>query len=354
MKLFGHNFGKEKAASFPEFRDMVRLALRRQHPDSTVENTETGIIFGRDGRKQACNLRSLFMEYTKNPKDKDAQIVRWIMALVVDVPEHGWIDAQITLRPTLKHMNNFIAVAQATMQKADPPDNLPHAPFVGDLGVIIMRDLPGTAVGVTQSNLDAWTVTFEEAMQAAIMNMNMLTFPIVTNALVAGGTGKRTGQEEVGIVFEGDHLTASWLVIDRFRDYITQRLEGDYVVFVPIRSRLVAIRADEAGLIMQMQQNNRSYSTQNYALTTQCYHVSGAMTGGVVTIYQGGSLNAERTTLDAASPFAKGAAPMLPTPGIQPATSRQGPVDLSSWGGLSESTLPDAPKVRTPYDQAKR
>jgi len=155
-------------------------------------------------------------------------------------------------------------------------------------------------------------------------------------------------------VFEGDHLTATWLVIERFRDYVTQRLQGDYVVFVPVRSRLVAIRADEPGLISQFQQSNRSYANQNYALTTQCYHVSGVTTGGIVSVYQAGGLNAEKIELDKMSMFAHGNASTLPTPGLQPAVRKSAPVDLSAWGGLSDATGPNSDKVRTPFDQAKR
>ncbi len=356
MKIFGKTIGKEKPAPFSEFRDMVRLSVRRQHPNAQLSNSDTGIVMVLDGKRQDCNLRNLYMEYSKAPQDHEDQINRWIRSLVVDVPEHGWIDAQITLRPTLKPLNGYIAVAQATMQKHNPPDSLPFAPFIGELGVIIMRDLPGTVVAVTQANLDAWGVTFEEAMVIAINNMNMLPFPTVTNALVAGG-GKHVGQEEVGLVFEGDHLTATWLVIERFRDYVSQRLQGDYVAFVPIRGRLVVIRADEPGLISQIQQNNRMYSTQNYSLTFQCYHVSSSMTGGLVSIHQTGLNQGEKVTLPTNNMFARGNIATLPTPGLQPqigAPGKQPLVDLSSWGGLSESTDDDVPRVRTPFDQGKR
>ncbi len=357
MKLFGVTLGQEKPGSFPVFRDMVRLSVRRQYADCTVENTETGLRLTLDGKTQDCNLRNLYVDYTRSPKDKDGLIYRWIMSLVVEIPEHGWFDAQMTLRPTIKHLTDFIAIAQAQLQKATPPDSLPHSPFIGELGVIVMRDLPGTAVAVTQANLEAWGVSFEEAMQAAIMNMNMSPFPTVTNALVSGGTVRKGDHEEVGLVFEGDHLTATWLVVERFRDYVQQRLQGDYVVFVPVRNRLVAIRADESGLIAQFQQNNRSYNTQNYALTSQAFLVSGVTTGGVVSVYKSGGLNAEKETLDKSSMFAHGNAASLPSPGIQPTgfTRAAAPVDLSSWGGLSESTNPDSDKVvRTPFDQAKR
>ena len=58
------------------------------------------------------------------------------------------------------------------------------------------------------------------------------------------------------MVIEGDHLSATWLIIERFRDYVTQRLLGDFVVAVPNRNRLTAIRADEPGLIGQIQQSS--------------------------------------------------------------------------------------------------
>src|SRR5579871_2796511 len=244
MKLFGLTIGKEKPVSFPEFRDIVRLAVRRSEPSARVENNETGLNLTLQGKPtQACNLRNLYLDYSRTPKNRELLIKRWIDTLLTDVPEHGWFDAQITLRPTLKNAD-YVNQARRTMQKADPPDDLPFEPFVGELGVIVMRDLPGTAVAVTQTQLDAWGVTFQEAMRAGINNMNMLSFPNVTSSLTAGG-GKKENQEEVGLVMEGDHLTATWLIIERFRDYITQRLLGDYVVMVPVRNRLVAIRADE-------------------------------------------------------------------------------------------------------------
>ena len=355
MKLFGVNFGKEKPVSFPEFRDIVRLAVRRQHPNATIEYNETGIVLTLDGKKQDCNMRQLFMEYSKNPLARDEQIQRWTASLVVDVPEHGWFEAQTTLRPTLKPLKDYILVANSTMQRANPPDSLPHAPFISDLGVIIMRDLPGTAVAVTQANLDAWGVTFEEAMSAAIMNMNMLSFPPVSNALVAGGAARKDSQEEVGLVFEGDHLTATWLVIERFRDYVSQRLEGDFVAFVPIRNRMVVIRADEPGLIGQMQQNNRAYNTQSHALTGQGFHISTSVTGGTVSLYQAGLNQGEKVELASSSMFARGNAATLPTPGLQPSTGGRPaaapPVDLSAWGGLQEKTEDGVPRVRTPFDQ---
>jgi hypothetical protein len=346
MKLFGLKLGKEKAVPFAEFRDMVRLAVRRSVPGAKVENKDDGFLLSVGGKPPTlCNVRSLYASYFKAPGDRDALIRKWIDSLTMDVPEHSWSEAQPILRPTLKNAE-YLAHVQKQMQKNTTPDSLPSAPFVGDLSVIVMRDLPGTVVGVTQINLDAWGVTFEQVMKQAIDNLNMMSFPPVSNALLAGGTAKKGAvQEEVGLVFEGDHLSATWLVIERFRDYVTQRLQGDYVVSVPVRNRLVAIRADEPGLIGQMQASNRNFANQMHALTTQLFHVSGVTTGGVVTVHQPSGLGSKGETLDPSSVFAKGGASVShPVPASAP-MGRPKPVDLSAWGGLIESTTVDVPPV---------
>jgi hypothetical protein len=271
-------------------------------------------------------------------------IERWIGTLTMDIPDHSWMEAQMTLRPSLKNAD-YLAHAQRQMQKNSPPDSLPFAPFAGDLSVIVMRELPGTVVAVTQSTLDGWGVTFEQAMQQALNNMNMQPFPNVANALVAGAAIKRDApQEEVGLVFEGDHLTATWIVVARFRDYVTQRLQGDYVAYTPTRSRLTVVRADEPGLIAQVQNNNRKVAGIAHWLTHLGFHISGATTGGVVTVYKGG-LNVDVTTLDANSQFAGTAPSVAPAAPAAP-YRKPAPIDLSSWGGLAEATDEGPPPVR--------
>lgn len=349
MKLFGMSLGKEKPMPFPQFRDHVRLSVRRAVPGAKIEPRDFGFVLMQDGKSPTtCNLRSLYNEYSRSPGDRDALIERWIGTLTMDIPEHNWIEAQMTLRPMLKNAD-YLAHAQRQMQKNTPPDSLPFSPFAGDLSVIVMRELPGTVVAVTQSTLDGWGVTFDQAMQQALNNMNMQPFPAVANALIAGVSGtKNTPQEEVGLVFEGDHLTASWIVIARFRDYVTQRLQGDFVAYTPTRGRLTVVRADEPGLLTQVQANNRNVSGTSHWLTHLGFHVSGATTGGVVTVYKGG-LNVERTKLDPDSRFAGGSQTSAAmAPAVAPAAPyrKPAPIDLSTWGGLAEATDDGPPPGR--------
>ena len=339
MKLFGL-FSKQKVVPFNQFRDMVRMEVRRNSPGIRVENTESGFILTLDGSPVACNLRNLYAAYHKAPSDRDALITAWLNSLVTEVPEHTWVEAKMTLRPMLKNEEN-LERARRSLEKAETPDSLPSEPFAGELSVIVMREVAGTLTGVTQTQLDSWGVSFEETLQEAINNMNMMSFPPVTNVLVAGGT-IRKGQDapEVGLVFEGDHLTATWLRLERFRDHLGLRLEGDYVVSIPARNRLVAVRADEPGLISSIQMSNRNFQSLPYSLTGQMFHVSAATTGGVVTVYQLGSGTPSRPQVGA-----------KPTPTPVPVnifsqkhdTAGAGPAraparDLNNYWGLSEPT----------------
>lgn len=344
MNLFGL-FGREKAVPFEQFRDIVRQAVRRSAPGATVEANPNGFTLRMEGRPPiACNLRNLYASYSKSPKEKDAIIQTWLDSVVTEVPEHTWSEARITLRPMLKAAD-YITQARASLARQKTPDELPSQPFVGDLHVIVVREVGSTLTGVTQLQLDEWGVSFEETMKEALNNMGMMSFPVSGNALQSGG-------EEVGLVFQSDHLTATWLVVERFRDHIALRLQGDYVVSVPNRNRLTAVRADEPGLIASIMQANRNFNRLPYPLTAQCYNVDVRTTGGQVSVYQPGTQGA---ALDPNSPFAKGmkapATPALPA-SASAEYARPAPVDLSQWSLTEAAGGDDAAPNVTPWNKS--
>ncbi len=353
MKLFG--LFKEKPLSFPEFRDQVRLSVRRAKPGARAENTETGLNIWIDGKPMACNLRNLYNSYIKNPPDREELIAGWIETLVTEAPEQTWNQARGTLRPQLKHAD-FIHRARLEMRKSKDPDFLPVANFAGDVGAMVVREIGRSLFGVTQKQLEAWGVDLDTAMREAVSNMNLLSFPPITNEMTVGGSSKRGGLpgEVVGLMFEGDHLTATWFLIERFRDHIGLRLQGDFVVSIPNRNRLVAVRADEPGLISSMQQANRNYLKLPYAMTALCFFVSAASTGGTVEVYKG-VMGQGQGGLDSSSLFAAGQqAAGLPNM-VDAAKSdyhKPGPVDLSSWGGLTEPTEETAAST-PPWNRGK-
>ncbi len=359
MKLFGISLGKEKAVTFNEFRDMVRLAVRRTHPGARIEARDDGFILYREGEAPVVgNIKQLYHNYYKNPGDKDALIGAWIGSLTFETPQHTWMEAANTLRPTLKN-TSFVEAANKSLGKQE--DSLPSQPFLGDLHVIVMRDLPGTAVAVTQKMMDDWGVTLQQCVTEAMGNLGIQSFPDVSNAMTTGGGKKGIMGEEVGLDFKGDHLTATWLISERFRDFVGQRLQGDYIVSVPNRGRLTAVRADEPGLIASVQQTARNYGNQPYPLTGMLFHVSAATTGGQVTVFQPGAAGAP-TTLDANSQFAASRQPAAPpsvgnmASGLAPLPTPAQPKGLNEWYGLSESTSdePEPPPNAPPTVKTAR
>ena len=349
MKILGISLGKEKPVPFNEFRDIVRLAVRREIPGSRLEPRDDGFILYREGKgPEACNIKQLYNNYYKSPGDRDGLISGWIGSLSFETPHHSWDEARFTLRPTLKN-KAFVDAANKSLSKQE--DSLPYQPFAGELHTIVMRDLPGTAVAVTQSMLNEWGVTLEQCLAEGLGNMGIIPFPNVTNVLMSGSGKKGMPQEEVGLVFKGDHLTATWLVAERFRDYVGQRLQGDYVVSVPNRAQLTAVRADEPGLIASIVGGARNYTSQPYPLSGQLYHVNAAMTGGAVEVYQPG-VTGTGMPLPGGVPL-PGGPPTGALPNIgslmsdAPLPPSQ-PKALNDYFGLSESTGDEAPEPASP------
>ena len=315
MKLFGM-FGKDKPVAFPEFRDMVRQAVRRARPDAVISPIETGLRLTEPGQRPIdCNLKNLYSTYAKSPGEADALIKQWMDTLIAEVPEHTWLEAQTTLRPMLRSAD-YIKLACAQMGKTSTPDNLPAEPFLGELHATVVREVGSTLTGVTQLQLESWGVGLHEAMQQAVNNMSMMGFPRIANEFRSGKS------EVVGLVFEDNHLTATWLLLERFRDYVGMRLQHDYIVSVPTRSRLVAVRADEAGLIAPIVQSNRNAHNLPYFLTGQCYHVSAATTGGKVTVYQASLAGGAGEGIAASSIFSSGI-PASPVPSMAQEMQRE-------------------------------
>lgn len=352
MNLFG--MFKPKPVTFSQFRDYVRQIARQNEPKAKFENTENGFILTIEKTPVSCNLKNLYASYCADTRERDNIVKGWIDTLITVVPEHSWTEAIGTLRPMLK-TGNYIKLANHQMQRNPTPDTLPFRPFIGELGVIVVREFGGTLTAVTDGQLKRWKVNIDEAIRQSLNNMSMMGFPNPVHEVRSTGTMQRGGAsagDVVGLVFEDNHLMATWFVVERFRDHLSMRLNADYVVAVPFRSRLMAVRADEPGLVSSTIQTARSAKNIAYALTNQCYHVNVSTTGGNLTIYTGSQ---KGQGMAEASLF--GVANMG---GTLQSTSDQGgtivvsgsapaPIDFSQWG-LNEPTEDNAAAV-TPWSR---
>lgn len=355
MRIFG--FGKDKAVPFEEFRDHVRREVRRAAPEARIEPKEDGFMLRTDDDEPIlCNLRNLYASYAKNPVERDSIVKNWLDTLVMEVPDQTWNEAKMSLRPMFRD-TGYIAQANTALGKGKNPDDLPSQPFVGDLHVIVMREIGSSLTGVTKVQLDQWGVAFDEVLRQALSNMGLLGFPHLSHALVAGGQTKRKNDEnaeEVGLVFQGDHLTATWLVAERFRDHLSLRLGGNYIVTVPNRDKLIAVRADEPGLLASITAGNRNYRSQPYPLSGQFFAVSGSASGGTVSLHNANG-GQPASVLDPNSPFTsrggittnRANQPLtetpVPTSAPMPLTST--PFSSESYGGAFGSSAPAPPST---------
>jgi hypothetical protein len=330
MRILGLHIGREKLLSFSDFCTLIRRAAQEAHPAAKFAPAANGFTIVLDGRVQTCNLRGLYAAYCKEPQKRDALIMEFLDSLETEAPAGTWYDTQAMLRPSLRS-REFLADAQRSLQRQKVPDSLPAVHFLGELYVIVMAEHRSRIWAVTQNLLDGWGVTVEQALEQAMSNMSIMAFPNIVSVMHGGPLN-----QEAGFVFEGNYLTSSWLLFERFRNYVGQRLQSNFVIAVPNRSRLIVVRDDMPSLIASVQQANRNFHLQPYPLTNQLYHVDIRATGGIVSVYQP---HGEGERLSPDSPFA-GAVWQTPSlPSIsQEAQGLLQPTPMNPWESFSEPT----------------
>ena len=117
------------------------------------------------------------------------------------------------------------------------PLNWPYEILGEHFGIGIVYDLPEAMRSIPQASLDAWGVTFYEAMEAAMENLLSLEGKFI---------GPESG-EGVYLSATGDNYDASRLLIkDAIRHF---QVKGDHIAMVPNRENLIVVGSEDvAGL----------------------------------------------------------------------------------------------------------
>ncbi len=111
--------------------------------------------------------------------------------------------------------------------------NWPYEILGEHFGVGIVYDLPEAMRSISQGSLDAWGVTFYEALEAAMENL--LSMPA---KFIGPGDG-----EGVYLSATGDNYDASRLVIkDAIRRF---RVKGDHIAMIPNRENLIVVGSED-------------------------------------------------------------------------------------------------------------
>ncbi len=136
-------------------------------------------------------------------------------------------DVRPDLLPAVRSRAHFECNSLGGEVEIGVPLNWPHEILGEHFGVGLVYDLPESMRSIPQASLDAWGVTFYEAMEAAMENLLSLPAEFI-------GPQSGTG---VYLSATGDSYDASRLLLtDAIRQF---QVKGDHVAMIPNRENLI-------------------------------------------------------------------------------------------------------------------
>ncbi len=192
-------------------------------------------LHGEGSAFAAMFLANAYKEYCAAPVADRSRVVRhyvrnWFAASKKTPDEFE--DAKPDLMPVVRSRSYF------ERNNVEVTDGLPldrSYEVLGEhFGIGLVYDLPESMRSIPQASLDAWGVTFYEALEAAMENFLSLE-------------GKFIGPESgIGAYLSatGDNYDASRLLLkDAIRRF---RVKGDHIAMVPNRENLIVVGSEDA------------------------------------------------------------------------------------------------------------
>ena len=220
-----------------DFATLVTDRIRRAgEKGNIVYEPEEFRLRGDGKRSGALFLANAYSEYCAADEGVREQVVKhWVrqwFSLSKDAPEE-FEDAKPDLMPVVRSRPTFDLNSLRGEVESGKPVSWPYQVLGEHFGVALVYDLPDSMRSVPQSNLDAWGVTFYEALEVARENLA---------ALPAKFIGPQSG-EGVYLSATGDSYDASRLLLT---DIIRQfQVKGDPVAMIPNRENLVVVGSED-------------------------------------------------------------------------------------------------------------
>lgn len=230
-------------ADVPDRDSFAALVIDQLHEaGETAEITYDAEAFrlsAQSDHSNIANLSNLYDEYLKADLAQRDRLVRnyvrsWFAPLK-GLPEE-FEDVHPDLLPSVRPRAYVeLNLLRLRMQGVEHPA-WPYLPLAGHLAVCLVYDLPESLMQIQQQHLDAWGVSFDDALEQA--TGNLIGISNHRFDAVAPGVWRSPWK---------DNLDASRLVLtDLLRAH---EVEGDPVVLVPNRDTLLLTGSDdEAGL----------------------------------------------------------------------------------------------------------
>ncbi len=213
--------------------DRIRQAGEK---GSIVYEPEEFRLRGEGKQAFAFFLGNAYKEYCSADEDSRGRVIghwaRGWFALGKDAPD-DFEDVKPDLLPVVRGRSYFDLTRLRGEIESGNPASWPYQVLAEHFGVALVYDLPESMRSVQQTSLDAWGVTFYEAMEVARENLARLPAKFI---------GPPSG-EGVYLSATRDGYDASRLVlIDLVRQF---KVNGEHIAMIPNRENLVVVGSDD-------------------------------------------------------------------------------------------------------------
>jgi len=164
-----------KPPSKEKFVRVVTEALRQAGETAELHYDREAFSLRAEGDAQRIFwLNNVYNEYCAAPPDQRQMLLRnfirsWLVA-DCSVPE-DYEDVHPDLLPAVRARGYFEVTLLQLKAEGHNSEDRPYRPLAEHLAVGLAYDLPGAIVQIGQHNLNAWKVSFDDAMKAACDNM---------------------------------------------------------------------------------------------------------------------------------------------------------------------------------------
>ena len=226
MGLFDKLSGPPSKDKFAKmFMAGVRAAgeLKQIHYDR-----EQFSVVGEGG--QISFLGNIYQEYCSVPKSQRAKVLqRSVRAWFVYLRElpKKFEDVHPDLLPAVRSRSFFELNRLRNEVEGEKPLDWPYQVLGEHFGVGMVYDMPDSMRSIPQHDLDAWGVTFYEALEAARKNLTGLQMAFI---------GPKEGEGVYMSAATDSHDASRIILVDLVRQF---RVKGDYIAIIPNRNNLI-------------------------------------------------------------------------------------------------------------------
>jgi uncharacterized protein YtpQ (UPF0354 family) len=187
-----------------------------------------------EGKNFAMFLTNGYMEYCAAPLADRSRVIRhyvrnWF-ATAKEMPK-DFEDVKPDLLPVVRSRAYFELNNLDVAEQKRP--EWPHEVLGEHFGIGLVYDLPESMRSISQGSLDAWNVSFYEALEAAMENLLSLEAKFI---------GPDSGKGAY-LSATGDNYDASRLLTkDAIRRF---RVKGDHIAMIPNRENLIVVGSED-------------------------------------------------------------------------------------------------------------